>query len=98
MRSVMRLIRCSRTAARSTARTVSRTATPNRRLEPDSPRQHVVATDGGEPEVEITGPHMEPAELSNATTFWRCEDCGYESIRKQDTERTTFHAVGCSQR
>lgn len=60
-----------------------------------------IATDGGqllESEPVISGPHMEPAELSNATTFWRCEDCGRESIRKQDTERAAFHAAGCSQR
>jgi hypothetical protein len=60
-----------------------------------------VATDGGQlvdPEPEITGPHMEPAELSNATTYWRCEDCGRESIHKRDTERAAFHAAGCSLR
>jgi hypothetical protein len=60
-----------------------------------------VATDGGqllEAEPEITGPHMEPSELSNATTYWRCEDCGRESIREKDIERAAFHAAGCSQR
>jgi hypothetical protein len=76
---------------------------------PDSPDQHAVATDGGhlleaKPEAEtnheptITGPHMEPPEISNATTYWRCEGCGHESIHKCDTERAGFRAVGCSQR
>jgi hypothetical protein len=65
-----------------------------------------VATDGGQPVAvadlemsidgpEITGPHMEPPEVSNATTFWRCEGCGRESIHETDTERPAFHAEGC---
>lgn len=51
-------------------------------------------TDGGQ--AVITGPHMEPPEVSNATTFWRCSECGRESIREQDVYRTTFHAEGCA--
>lgn len=43
----------------------------------------------------ITGPHMEPPEISNATTYWRCEDCGGESVREKDLYRTGFHAEGC---
>lgn len=46
----------------------------------------------------ITGPHMEPPEVANATTYWRCEDCGRESIHKQDTQRPAFHAEGCAGR
>jgi hypothetical protein len=62
---------------------------------PDSPGEDtaVAVTDGGQP--VITGPHMEPPEVANATTFWRCEDCGHESVRKQDTDRAAFHAPGC---
>ena len=43
----------------------------------------------------ITGPHMEPAAVANATTYWRCEDCGRESIRRGDLERPAFHVEGC---
>lgn len=50
---------------------------------------------GNDYSASITGPHMEPPELSNATTYWRCEDCGYESIREKDLYRATFHADGC---
>lgn len=77
---------------------------------PDSSGQEAVATDGGQligseaeaaadsttRDPEITGPHLEPPEISNATTFWRCEDCKRESIREQDVYRTTFHAEGCA--
>ena len=45
---------------------------------------------------EITGPHMEPPELSNATTYWRCSECGYESVREKDLYRASFHAPDCS--
>ena len=45
---------------------------------------------------EITGPHFEPPELSNATTYWRCEGCGYESIREKDLYRASFHAPSCT--
>jgi hypothetical protein len=54
------------------------------------------AENGIDAEPEITGPHMEPPELSNATTYWRCEGCGYESIREKDLHRPTFHANGCA--
>ena len=72
-------------------------ATPGRSGVPDahppaSDGQEAIA-DGGQP--PITGPHFEPPEVSNATTFWRCEGCGHESVRKQDTERAAFHAAGC---
>ena len=43
-------------------------------------------------EPEITGPHMEPPELSNATTYWRCSKCGYE----HDLSRASFHADDCA--
>lgn len=43
----------------------------------------------------ITGPHMEPAAVANATTYWRCGDCGRESIRRGDLERPAFHAEEC---
>jgi hypothetical protein len=39
---------------------------------------------------------MEPPELSNATTYWRCHDCGYESIYKHDLYRARFHADDCA--
>jgi hypothetical protein len=45
---------------------------------------------------EITGPHMEPPELSNATTYWRCAGCGYESIDEHDLSRASFHAHDCA--
>ena len=45
---------------------------------------------------EITGPHMEPPELSNATTYWRCSECGYESIYEHDLFRASFHAHDCA--
>ena len=46
--------------------------------------------------AEITGPHMEPPELSNATTYWRCAGCGYESIDEHDLSRASFHAHDCA--
>lgn len=49
-----------------------------------------------EHEPEITGPHFEPPEVSNATTYWRCEDCGYESINEDDLSRASFHADDCA--
>ena len=54
------------------------------------------ATEPVDNEPEITGPHIEPPELSNATTYWRCEDCGRESIRERDLYRVSFHAEGCA--
>jgi len=53
------------------------------------------AKEGIDAEPPITGPHMEPPEISNATTFWRCEHCKYESVREKDLYRATFHAEGC---
>ena len=45
---------------------------------------------------EITGPHWEDPDLvANTTTYWRCEDCGYESIREKDLDRASFHVAGC---
>lgn len=46
-------------------------------------------------EPEITGPHTEPPEVSNATTYWRCSECGYESIHEQDLYCASFHADDC---
>ena len=45
---------------------------------------------------KITGPHFEPPEVANATTYWRCEGCGYESIREKDLYRASFHAPDCA--
>jgi hypothetical protein len=45
---------------------------------------------------EITGPHMEPPEVANATTYWRCSECGYESVREKDLYRASFHAPDCA--
>jgi hypothetical protein len=45
----------------------------------------------------ITGPHWEDPDLvANATTYWRCSECGYESIREKDLDRASFHAEGCA--
>lgn len=44
---------------------------------------------------QITGPHREPPTVANATTYWRCEACERESIRKQDLHREAFHADEC---
>ena len=44
----------------------------------------------------ITGPHFEPPEISNATTYWRCSECGYESIHEKDLYRASFHAPDCA--
>lgn len=56
------------------------------------------AVESNEKKPTITGPHMEPAEISNATTYWRCSACGRESIHKQDTQRPAFHAEDCAAR
>jgi hypothetical protein len=66
----------------------------------------VVVTDGGvatetatqdDDETLITGPHLEPPEQGGAT-YYRCEDCGRESLRRGDVERSEFHAEGCALR
>ncbi|ADJ17186.1 hypothetical protein [Halalkalicoccus jeotgali] len=65
----------------------------------------VVVTDGGVAtespmqdtdvnEPTITGPWTEPAEQGGAE-YWRCEDCGRESLRRGDVERSEFHAEEC---
>lgn len=46
----------------------------------------------------ISGPYWEPATVQNATTYWRCECCGYESIHEQDLHRESFHAPTCEVR
>lgn len=43
----------------------------------------------------ITGPHVEPPTVANATTYWRCESCERESIHEQDLYRETFHTEEC---
>ena len=64
----------------------------------------VVVTDGGvatetatqdDKEARITVPHLEPPEQGGAT-YYRCEDCGRESLRRGDLERSQFHAEGCA--
>jgi hypothetical protein len=66
----------------------------------------VIVTDGGVAtesttqdtdvgESTITGPWTEPAEQGSAE-YWRCEDCGRESLRRGDVERSEFHAEGCA--
>lgn len=48
-------------------------------------------------DAEITGPHWEDPDLvANATTYWRCSDCGYESVREKDLYRASFHAPDCA--
>ena len=54
------------------------------------------AVESADDEPTITGPHMEPAEISNATTYWRCSECGYESVREKDLYRASFHAADCA--
>jgi hypothetical protein len=39
---------------------------------------------------------MEPPEVANATTYWRCEECTRESIYEADVHRPAFHAAGCA--
>jgi hypothetical protein len=46
-------------------------------------------------DYQITGPHYEPPTVANATTYWRCEACNRESIRKQDLHLAAFHADEC---
>ena len=62
----------------------------------------VVVTDGGvaiktamqdDDETLITGPHLELPEQGGAT-YYHCEDCGRESLRRGDLERSEFHAEG----
>jgi hypothetical protein len=48
--------------------------------------------------ASISGPHQEPASIQNATTYWRCEACGYESICERDLDRESFHAPDCEVR
>ncbi|WP_122088645.1 hypothetical protein [Halalkalicoccus subterraneus] len=65
----------------------------------------VVVTDGGvatesptqDDETLITGPHLEPPEQGGAT-YYRCEDCGRESLRRGDVECSEFHAEECALR
>ena len=47
---------------------------------------------------QISGPHWEPATVSNATTYWRCESCGYEPLHERDLHRESFHAQNCEVR
>lgn len=54
------------------------------------------STTNRDAEPEITGPHMEPPEVSNATTYWRCSECGYKSIDEKDLYRASFHADDCA--
>jgi hypothetical protein len=65
----------------------------------------VIVTDGGvatesatqdTDETLITGPHLEPPEQGGAT-YYRCEDCGRESLRRGDVERLSF-LYDCSPR
>lgn len=46
----------------------------------------------------VSGPHWEPAAIPNATIYWRCECCGYESIHKRDLHCESFHAQDCEGR
>lgn len=42
----------------------------------------------------ITGPWTEPVE-QGGENYWRCADCGHESLRRGDLKRPTFHATTC---
>jgi hypothetical protein len=55
-----------------------------------------VATDGATGTARVTEHHEDPALVLNATAYWRCSECGYESIHEQDLYRTGFHAKGCA--
>lgn len=46
-------------------------------------------------EPRITGPWTEPIEQGGAN-YWGCSDCGRESLRRGDLERSEFHAEECS--
>ena len=50
-----------------------------------------------EPTVEdlIEGPFIEPVEQGGAS-YYRCADCGRESLRRGDLKRDGFHADGCA--
>lgn len=48
-------------------------------------------------EMRITGPHLESPEQGGAT-YYRCEDCGRESLRRGDVERSEFHTEECALR
>lgn len=62
----------------------------------------VVVTKGGvatetftqDDETLIAGPHLELPEQGGAT-YYRCEDCGCESLRYGNVEGSEFHAEGC---
>lgn len=45
----------------------------------------------------ITGPWTEPAD-QGGLSYYRCADCGRESLRRGDLERSAFHAEGCAGR
>lgn len=48
-------------------------------------------------EARITGPWTEPADQGGAN-YWKCSECGRESLRRGDLEDSAFHASGCSLR
>lgn len=37
-------------------------------------------------------------EMMITTDYWRCGDCGRESLRRGALERSEFHAEGCALR
>lgn len=45
----------------------------------------------------ITGPWTEPLE-QGGKQYWRCADCGRESVREGDLRRARFHPTNCEAR
>jgi hypothetical protein len=45
---------------------------------------------------EVLGPFHEPPEVGNATTYWRCADCGLEHVRRAVLDRDSAHLDGCA--
>lgn len=77
-----------------------------RRSSTDRPTDDaVVVTVGGvatenpmqEDETLLTGPHLESPEQGEAT-YYRCESCGRESLRRGDVEHSEFYAEECALR
>lgn len=46
----------------------------------------------------ITGPRFESPIVANATNYWYCESCGYESTHRRDLYRKSVHASDCEVR
>ena len=57
------------------------------------------AVESTENNPDVTGPHSacDPHGIEpDHYTYWRCSECGYESVREQDLYRASFHADDCA--